>query len=52
MDKIDESFAIGILNNRVLSAPLRYAVSIGKRTMNKYYELSDSSDIYHISMGT
>lgn len=52
MDKLDEKFATGILDDRVLSAPLRHAVSIGKRTMNKYYELSDSSDIYRMSMGT
>ncbi|KAE9390198.1 hypothetical protein BT96DRAFT_781871, partial [Gymnopus androsaceus JB14] len=50
MDQLDKNFAVGILNNHILSAPLRHAISIGKRTINKYYELSDSSDIYSISM--
>ncbi|KAE9390283.1 hypothetical protein BT96DRAFT_833638, partial [Gymnopus androsaceus JB14] len=50
MDQLDENFAVGILDNHILSAPLRHAVSIGKQTINKYYELSDSSDIYQISM--
>lgn len=52
MDKLDEKFATGVLDDRVLSAPLQHAVLIGKRTMNKYYELSNSSDIYRMSMGT
>ncbi|KAE9394220.1 hypothetical protein BT96DRAFT_771873, partial [Gymnopus androsaceus JB14] len=50
MDKLDENFAIGILDDQVLSVPLQHAVSIGEKTMNKYYELSDSSDIYRVSM--
>lgn len=52
MDNLDENFALGILNDRPLSVPLRHAVALGKRILNKYYELSDSSDIYRLSMGT
>ncbi|KAE9398941.1 hypothetical protein BT96DRAFT_780970, partial [Gymnopus androsaceus JB14] len=51
MDQLDKNFAVGILDNHILSAPLQHAVSIGKWTINKYYELSDSSDIYQIYMG-
>ncbi|KAJ3720860.1 hypothetical protein C8R42DRAFT_735539 [Lentinula raphanica] len=55
MDTIDEAFASGILNKndgseRVLSEPIRHALGIGKRTLNKYYSLTDDSDLYRIAM--
>ncbi|KAE9399635.1 hypothetical protein BT96DRAFT_773754, partial [Gymnopus androsaceus JB14] len=50
MDSIDEAFATGIIDNQTLSDPIRHALSIGKKTMNKYYTLSDDSDIYRIAM--
>jgi len=52
MDAIDEAFATGIVDGRVLSAPLQHALLLGKRTLNKYYELTDSSSIYRMAMGT
>ncbi|KAJ3767072.1 hypothetical protein FB446DRAFT_652718 [Lentinula raphanica] len=56
MDTINEAFASGILNEnngseRVLSEPIRHALGIGKRTLNKYYSLTDDSDLYCIAMG-
>ncbi|KAJ3833151.1 hypothetical protein F5878DRAFT_547058, partial [Lentinula raphanica] len=36
MDAIDEAFASGIVQRETLSAPVRHALSIGKRTLNKY----------------
>ncbi|KAJ3738414.1 hypothetical protein EV360DRAFT_58155, partial [Lentinula raphanica] len=51
MDIIDEAFATGILNGETLSEPIRHALSIGKRTLNKYYSLTDDSDLYRIAMG-
>jgi len=51
MDAIDEAFATGIIDERELCAPLRYALSVGKKTLNKYYSLSDDSHIYRIAMG-
>ncbi|KAE9393960.1 hypothetical protein BT96DRAFT_828415, partial [Gymnopus androsaceus JB14] len=50
MDAIDEAFATGIVDGRVLSAPLRHALLLGKRTLNKYYELTDSLSIYRMAM--
>ncbi|KAJ3816744.1 hypothetical protein F5878DRAFT_549442, partial [Lentinula raphanica] len=52
MDRIDEVFASGILNEETLSQPIRHALTVGKRTLNKYYALSDDSDLYRIAMGT
>ncbi|KAJ3738201.1 hypothetical protein EV360DRAFT_58339, partial [Lentinula raphanica] len=51
MDAIDEVFATGILNNEELSEPIRHALSIGKKTLNKYYSLTDDSELYRIAMG-
>ena len=51
MDTIDEAFASGIVDNHELCAPLRHVLSIGKKTLNKYYALTDDLDIYRIAMG-
>ncbi|KAJ3963862.1 hypothetical protein EV361DRAFT_812957, partial [Lentinula raphanica] len=51
MDAIDEGFASGIVQTQVLSAPVRHALSIGKRTLNKYYALTDDSYIYRMAIG-
>ncbi|KAJ3965909.1 hypothetical protein EV361DRAFT_809920, partial [Lentinula raphanica] len=51
MDAIDEVFASGILNEEDLSEPIRHALSIGKKTLNKYYSLTDDSELYRIAMG-
>lgn len=50
MDAIDEAFATGIVDQKELCAPLCYALSVGKKTLNKYYSLSDHSHIYRIAM--
>ena len=51
MDAIDEAFATGIIDNQLLSEPIRHALSIGKKTLNKCYTLTDDSDIYCMAMG-
>ncbi|KAJ3764927.1 hypothetical protein FB446DRAFT_604590, partial [Lentinula raphanica] len=51
MDAIDQSFATGIVNCQATSAPVRHALSIGKRTLNKYYQLTDESHIYRMAIG-
>ncbi|KAE9386310.1 hypothetical protein BT96DRAFT_744661, partial [Gymnopus androsaceus JB14] len=50
MDAIDEAFATGIIEQKELCTPLCYALSVGKKTLNKYYSLSDDSHIYRIAM--
>ncbi|KAJ3830446.1 hypothetical protein F5880DRAFT_1468533, partial [Lentinula raphanica] len=52
MDIIDRSFASGIVNRQTLSAPVRHALLIGKRTLNKYYQLTDDSYIYRMAIST
>lgn len=58
MDRIDEAFATAVVESAVdgttrpLSLPMRYALAVGKRMMNKYYALSDDSYIYRIAMST
>ncbi|KAJ3965321.1 hypothetical protein EV361DRAFT_777630, partial [Lentinula raphanica] len=50
MDAIDEILASGILDTKNLSSPVRHALSIGKKTLNKYYALSDDSHIYRMAI--
>ncbi|KAJ3764849.1 hypothetical protein FB446DRAFT_795655 [Lentinula raphanica] len=52
MDTIDEVFASGIVDHVTLSAPVQHALSIGKRMLNKYYQLSDDSHIYRMAIET
>ena len=50
MDHIDEHLATAAINHKYNSA-IRAAVAIGKRTLNRYYDRSDQSDLYRIAMG-
>ncbi|KAJ3756098.1 hypothetical protein EV360DRAFT_27865, partial [Lentinula raphanica] len=50
MDIIDESFASGIVNDKDLSAPVRHALTVGKKTLNKYYERTNDSHIYRMAI--
>ncbi|KAJ3765129.1 hypothetical protein FB446DRAFT_622174, partial [Lentinula raphanica] len=50
MDAIDEAFASGIVDTTEFSGPIRHALSIGKKTLNKYYGLTDDSYIYRMAI--
>lgn len=50
MDVIDEALATKS-TDRTLGLPIRAAVRIGKLTLNRYYGLTDASDVYRIAMG-
>ena len=50
MDHIDEYFTIQLLNEEI-SPAARLSITIAKQTLNQYYELTDSSDVYQIAMG-
>ncbi|KAJ3764778.1 hypothetical protein FB446DRAFT_614857, partial [Lentinula raphanica] len=50
MDAIDEAFASGIVDEVTLPSPVRHALSMGKKTLNKYYQLSDDSYIYRMAI--
>jgi hypothetical protein len=50
MDHIDTYLATTI-RDKSISAGLQGALALGKRTLNRYYNMTDSSDIYRIAMG-
>ena len=51
MDHIDEHLATAALNYRYPLA-IKAAIAIGKRTLNRYYDKTDQSDVFRIAMGT
>ncbi|KIM50504.1 hypothetical protein SCLCIDRAFT_145313, partial [Scleroderma citrinum Foug A] len=51
MDYIDEAFTNGILKKEVLDPAIRTAIGLGKKTLNRYYSKTDTSDLYRIAMG-
>ncbi|KAF5362814.1 hypothetical protein D9757_014266 [Collybiopsis confluens] len=50
MDAIDEALATGMVDSEEVSDPIKHALAIGKQTINKYYALSDDSNIYRMAM--
>ncbi|KAF8992024.1 hypothetical protein BDZ89DRAFT_898258, partial [Hymenopellis radicata] len=56
MDKLDAMLATAVVRKRgdesdvVLAAPMRAAVLVAKDTLNKYYSLSDESEVYRIAL--
>src|SRR6267154_5703803 len=52
MGHIDTTFTNGILNAHVLDPAIRAALKLAKRTLNRYYSLTDASETYHVAMGT
>jgi hypothetical protein len=51
MDHIDQVLASQSIN-KALDAPIRIALALGKKTLNRYYTLTDSSEVYRIAMST
>lgn len=51
MDLIDETLTTQS-KNKMLLASIRTATEFAKTTLNRYYQLTDSSDVYRIAMGT
>jgi hypothetical protein len=37
--------------NRALSPAIKASLGLGKKTLNRYYSLTDSSEVYRIAMG-
>lgn len=52
MDVIDEKLTTDSLNRSKFEAPIRAALGLAKKTLNRYYNLTDSSEVYRITMGT
>ena len=50
MDHIDEYLATAS-QNPTYSEAIRAALALGKRTLNRYYDKTDHSEVYRIAMG-
>jgi hypothetical protein len=50
MDTIDEVLATNALSAKY-SVAIHAALSVGKKTLNRYYEKTDFSKTYRIAMG-
>ena len=51
MDHIDEHLATDALNEDFDPA-IRVALSLTKKTLNRFYEMTDQSFLYQTTMGT
>jgi hypothetical protein len=51
MDHLDEHLATAASSHKYDTA-IRAAVTIGKKTLNRYYDRTDQSDMYRIAMST
>jgi hypothetical protein len=50
MDHIDEVFATNSTDNQ-FSVSIWAALTVGKKTLNRYYGKTDFSEVYRIAMG-
>jgi hypothetical protein len=51
MDVIDERFSTDSLNRAGYDASIRASLGLAKRTLNRYYNMTDWSEVYRIAMG-
>jgi hypothetical protein len=51
MDRIDEVLATNALDDQ-FSISIKAALSMGKRTLKRYYSKTDLSDVYRVAMST
>jgi hypothetical protein len=51
MDHIDEHLATAAIDRKYPLA-IKAALAIGKRTLNRYYDKTDHSEVYRIAMST
>ncbi len=55
MDKLDNMLATAIITKDsgdvTLSAPIKAALLVAKNTLNRYYNLTDASELYRIAIG-
>lgn len=50
MDFINDKLAAHT-HDRTLSPAIKASLELGKKTLNRYYSLTDSSEVYRIAMG-
>ena len=46
MDVVDKKLMTDSLNHLKFEAPIHTALGLGNKTLNRYYNLTDSSDVY------
>jgi hypothetical protein len=51
MDHIDAQLATDASNNKY-PLSIKAALAMGKKTLNRYYDKTDHSEIFRIAMGT
>jgi len=51
MDIINKTLTTDSLDCSRFEAPIHTALGLTKKTLNRYYNLTDSSDVYQIAMG-
>jgi len=51
MDTIDRAFTTAAMDGEEFCLPIKLGLKLGKRIMNKYYNLTDESEIYRVSIG-
>jgi len=51
MDHIDMVFTNAIKPNSDTHPAICYALLLAKKTLNKYYSLTDEAEVYRIAMG-
>jgi hypothetical protein len=52
MDVIDEKLTNDSLNRAEFDASIRASLGLAKKTLNRYYNMTDWSEVYRIAMGT
>lgn len=50
MDYLDQQLTTSALNMKY-SKPIKASITLGKKTLNRYYDKTDQSEIYRIAMG-
>jgi hypothetical protein len=50
MDHIDEHLATAAIDHKYPLA-IKAALAIGKKTLNRYYDKTDHSEVFRIAMG-
>ena len=51
MDHIDERLTSDSINQAKFEPSIRASLALAKKTLNRYYDLTDSSEVYRIAMG-
>jgi len=51
MDVIDERFSTDSLDRSGYDASIRASLGLAKKTLNRYYNMTDWSEVYRIAMG-